>query len=137
MRDSVSRTLIALVATQLVFMLLLPLILIPPPDGLDLSVYAIGFSTARDLVIEAAAGTVLLFTLAVWLQRRYWLMGFLVATPLIGLSLVLAPFWVDTGGMSPAEMSTKGWLFFAGYLGLAVLLGAMFWFLAVMEPRRD
>lgn len=135
MQDAVARTLIAFVGTQILFMALLPLILIPPPDGLELRLYAIGFASARDLVIEAAAWTVLLFTLAVIVQRRWWLTGFLASTPLIGVSLVLAPFWFNTGGLAPAEMQTKGWLFFAGYVALALVLGAVFWFFAVMERR--
>jgi hypothetical protein len=134
MRDSVSRTLIALVVAQVLFMLVLPLVLIPPPDGLELRLYAIGFANARNLVVEAAAGTVLLFTAAVWIQHRFWLMGFFPTVPLVGSALVLAPFWINTGGASAKELASKGSLFFLGYIGLAVLLGAVYWFLAVMEP---
>src|SRR3954469_14813684 len=133
MRDQVSRTLIAFVACQILFVLLLPVVLIPPPDGIELRFYVIGLETAREVVVEAAAATIVLFTLAIWIQRRFWLTGFAASVPLIGLALVSAPFWVNTSGVSPQDMAGKGSLFFLGYLALLVLLGAIFWFLAVME----
>ncbi len=135
MRDSVSRTLVAFIVTQLVFMVLLPFVFIPPPEGLELRFYAVGFTSSRELVVEAAAYTIILFTIAVCIQRRFWLTGFLATTPLIGLSLVLAAFWLNTGGIAARETATKSWTFFAGYVGLALVLGAVFWFIAIMEPR--
>ena len=135
MRDSVSRTLIAFVLVQVLFAALLPLAIAASSQGLDLSVYSIIFTNKRDLVIEAEAFTVVLFTLAIWIQRRWWLTGFFASVPLIGVSLVLAPFYLDTGGGALTQMKTKGWQFFAGYGGLAILLGIVFWFLAVYEGR--
>lgn len=135
MRDLVSRTLIALIVAQLLFMALLPFVFIPPPEGLELRFYAVGFSSSRNLVVEAAAYTLILFTLAVCIQRRFWLTGFLVTTPLIGISLVLAAFYLNTGGFSARETASKSWTFFAGYVLLALVLGAVFWFIAVMEPN--
>lgn len=136
MRDSVSRTLIAFVLVQALFALLLPLAIAVSGEGLDASVYAIAFQNKRQLVVEAAAGTLVLFTLAVWIQRRWWLMGFFESVPLIGLSLVLAPFYLDTAGVALSDMKGKGWHFFAGYVGVALVLGIVFWFLAVVD-RRD
>jgi hypothetical protein len=134
-RDSVSRTLVAFIATQLVLMVLLPFVFIPPPEGLEVRFYAVGFSSSRELVVEAAAYTLILFTVAICIQRRFWLTGFLVTTPLIGFSLVLAAFWLNTGGISARDTATKSWTFFAGYAVLALILGAVFWFIAVMEPH--
>ena len=136
MRDPVSGTLIALVFTQILFALLLPLVLIPPPEGLEWNLYVITLETARELVVEAAAVTVVLFTLAIWLQRRFWLTGFFTSVPLVGLALVLGPLWYNTGGFSPTDAAGKKPLFFAGYLALALLLGAIVWFMAGIE-RRD
>jgi hypothetical protein len=48
---------------------------------------------------------------------------------------VLAAFWLNTGGISARDTATKSWTFFAGYAGLALILGAVFWFIAVMEPH--
>ena len=48
MFDSVSRTLIGLVLTQLLFAVLLVLALIPPPEGLEFRIYSVGFASARD-----------------------------------------------------------------------------------------
>jgi len=136
MRDSVSRTLIAFVLVQALFVLLLPLAIVVSAQGLDVSVYSIAFEEKYRLLAQSEVGTVLLFTLAVWMQRRWWLTGFLTSVPLIGLSIVLAPFYLDTGGGALSQMRGKGWQFFAGYGGLAVFLGIVFWFLAVLE-RRD
>jgi hypothetical protein len=136
MRDPVSGTLIAFVFTQVLFTLLLPLVLIPPPEGLEWNLYVITLETARELVVEAAAVTVVLFTAAIWIQRRFWMTGFFAAVPLVGLSLVLGPFWYNTGGFSPSDAAGKKPLFFAGYLLLALILGAIFWFMAGIE-RRD
>lgn len=133
MRDEISRTLIAFVACHVLFMALLPFVLIPPPESLSLDVYVFGFRTARDLVIDAAAGAVLLFTIAIWIQRRFWLTGFFATVGIVGPSLVLAQFFVHTSGITRAGTADKGALFFLGYLALALFLGAAFWFLAVME----
>ena len=137
MRDTISRTLIAFVICQLILMGLLPFVFIPPPEGLDINLYVIGFKTARDLVIDSAAGSILLFTIAIWAQRRFWLTGFLATVGLVGPALVLAAFFVNTGGVTAAETANKGALFFLGYLALALILGAIFWFLAVMEREDD
>lgn len=135
MRDSVSRTLIAFIATQLIFMGLLPFVFIPPPDGLELRFYAVGFASSRDLVVEAAAYTIILFTVAVCIQRRFWVTGYLVTAPLIGISLVLAAFWLNTSGLSGKELASKSWTFFVGYFALALIVGTVFWVIAVLEPH--
>lgn len=137
MRDEISRTLIAFVGCQLLFMALLPFVLLPPPESFALDVYVFGFKVARDLVLEAAAGSILLFTIAIWIQRRFWLTGFFATLGLVGPALVLAQFFVHTGGITRAGTADKGLTFFVGYLILALLLGAIFWFLAVMERYED
>ena len=136
MRDSVSRTLIAFVLVQALFVVLLPLAIVASAQGLDVSVYTIAFEEKYRLLAQTEVATVLLFTLAIWIQRRWWLTGFLTSVPLIGLSVVLAPFYLDTGGGALSQMRGKAWQFFAGYAGLAIFLGIVFWFLAVLE-RRD
>jgi len=89
MRDSVSRTLIAFVLVQALFVILLPLAIVASAQGLDVSVYSIAFEEKYRLLAQTEVATVLLFTLAIWAQRRWWLTGFLTSVPLIGLSVVL------------------------------------------------
>ena len=88
------------------------------------------------IVIEAAAFTVVLFTAAIVLLRRLGWTGILPTTVLVGLSLVAAPFWANTGGLQ--EAAAKAWPFYAAYAGLALVLGAIFWLIAMRgTSRRD
>lgn len=137
MRDPISRTLFALIGCQILFALLLPLVLIPPPEGLALDLYMFGLHDAADLVVRAAAGTIVLFALAVWIQRRFWLTGYAASVGLIGPALVLAPFFVHTDGVTRAGTAEKSLTFFAGYLALAFILGTVFWFAAVLERSEE
>jgi hypothetical protein len=137
MRDPISRTLLAFVGCQVLFALLLPLVLIPPPEGLAFDLYVFGLREAATLVVEAAAGTIVLFTVAVWIQRRFWLLGYASTVGLIGPALVLAPFFFHTDGITRSGTADKSALFFTGYLALAAVLGTVFWFAAVMERRDD
>jgi len=133
MFDSVSRTLIGLVLTQLLFAVLLPLALIPPPEGLEFRIYSVGFASARDLVVEAAAFTVVLFAASVVLLRRLGRTGLLPTTVLVGPCLVAAPFWANTGSF--ADIAGRAWAFHAAYAVLALGLGALFWLIAMRGGR--
>lgn len=127
--EAAPRALTALVAAELVLLLALPLLLLPPPEGLSLGVYSFGLATARAMVLEGAAGTVVLVMLALWALAR-WPLPAVAGVPLLGVALTASPLWVKAG-----SLATHGPVVYLGAAGLALLLGALFWALALLEPR--